>query len=162
MADITGNNAAKGDLAKTGGAEIISVTSDATGFAKGEIVSFDANGLAQLADATHEIGQGFGVALETASANETEIRVAIGNTYIYVLAGDAIKPNFLVDVDATDGRAGQHGNTADVSSTVLFSDVNNVKDYFGRTVGRYIGHQLEELAPTDAADGDTIAIRLGL
>ena len=162
MANVTGNNAAKGDLAKTGGAEIISVTSDATGFAKGEIVSFDSNGLAQLATDAHEIGQGFGVALETASANETAVRIAVGNTYVYVLAGEAIKPNFLVDVDATAGRAGQHGNTSDTTTTITAVDVNLVKDYFGRTVGRYIGHQLEELAATDAADGDVIGIRLGL
>lgn len=162
MANITGNNAAKGDLAKTGGAEIISVTSDSTGFSKGEIISFDSNGLAQLADDTHEIGQGYGVALETASAGETAVRIAIGNTYVYVKAGEAIKPNFLIDVDATDGRAGQHGNTANATTTLDLAEVNLIKDYFGRTVGRYIGHQLEELAATDAADGDVIAVRLGL
>lgn len=162
MANVTGNNAAIGDLAKTGGAEVISVTSDATGFAKGEVVSFDANGLAQQASVGDEIGDGFGVALETAGVSETEVRIAIGNTYIYAKAGEAIKPNALVKVDTTAGRVGSHKTVADVTSTVLFSDVNNVKDYFGLSLGRYIGHQLEEVAPTDAADGDIIAIRLGL
>lgn len=163
MANVTGNNAEVGDLAKTGGAEIISGKCDATGVTKGDVVSFDSNGLIQKASSGDEIGQGFGVALETGSANETDVRVAIGNSYVYVTADGAIKPNFLVKVaTSTTGQVDSHGNTADTTTTITAVDVNSVKDYFGLTVGRYIGHQLQEDLPTDAADGDIIAVRLGL
>lgn len=161
MANVTGNNAAIGDLAKTGGAEIISVTADATGFAKGELVSFDANGLAELSGAGDEIGDGFGIALETASASEANIRIAVGNTYVYCKAGEAIKPFALVKADATGGRIGSHKTVADVTTNTTAA-INGIKDYFGLAVGRYIGHQLEEALTTDAADGDIIAVRLGL
>ncbi len=169
MANPTGSNAAAGDFARTTGIEVVSRKSDATGCSKGEIVMFDTNGLTVIGTASAGIQSfGFAVALEDVAAN-ADGRFAIGNTWIYVLAGEAIIPFNAVDIDATAGRAGQLDEPADAALNTIFSDteteaeIDLVRDYFGKFVGRYVFHQLEEVGdPTDAADGDVIAIRLGL
>ena len=168
MANPTGNNAAAGDLAKTSGVEVVSRKSDGTGCSKGEIVHFSTAGLAIIGTSSGTIADGFGVALEDVAAN-ADGRFAVGNTWVYVLAGEAIIPNNLVDIDATAGRAGSHAEPGDSSLNSIFAEteaedaINLVRDYLGKIVGRYMGHQLEEVGdPTDAADGDVIAIRLGL
>lgn len=169
MANPTGSNAAAGDFARTTGIEVVSRKSDATGCSKGEIVMFDTNGLAVVGTAAAGIQSfGYAVALQDVAAN-ADGRFAVGNTWIYVLAGEAIIPFNAVDIDATDGRAGQLDEPANAVLNAIFSDteveaeIDLVRDYFGKFVGRYIFHQLEEVGdPTDAADGDVIAIRLGL
>ena len=168
MANPTGNNAAAGDLAKTSGVEVVSRKSDGTGCSKGQIVHFSTAGLAIIGTSSGTIADGFGVALEDVAAN-ADGRFAVGNTWVYVIAGEAIIPNNLVDIDATAGRAGSHAEPADASLNSTFSEtetqdeINLVRDYLGKIVGRYMGHQLEEVGdPTDAADGDVIAIRMGL
>lgn len=168
MANPAGNNAAAGDLAKTAGVEVISRKSDATGMAKGDVVHFDTNGLAVKATTSGTQADGFGVAMEAVAAN-ADGRFAIGNTWIYVLAGAAIIPFNSVEVDATAGRVGPVTEPAasTISSppidTEIEADIDLAVKYFGRHVGRYIGHQLEEVGdPTDAADGDVIIIRMGL
>ena len=174
MANPTGSNAQAGDLAKTSGIEVISRKSDSTGCSKGEIVHFDANGLSVKAVAADGNQQaGYGVALEDVAAS-ADGRFAIGNTYVYCLAGEAIVPFEAIDVDSTAGRAGSHTRPADsalnltVANTLdmeadLDTAVDSVRDYFDKIVGRFIGHQLEEVGdPTDAADGDVIIVRLGL
>lgn len=164
MANPTGNNAAAGDFAKTSGIEVISRKSDSTGCSKGEVVHFDTAGLAVVGvAATGTQADGYGVALEAVAAN-ADGRFAIGNTWIYVLAGEAIIPFNAVDIDATDGRVGSHSKPAVANTTTYTStETDAATDYFDKIVGRYIGHQLEEVGdPTDAADGDVIIIRLGL
>ncbi len=168
MANPTGNNAAAGDLAKTSGVEVVSRKSDGTGCSKGEIVHFSTAGLAIVGTSAGTIADGFGVALEDVAAN-ADGRFAVGNTWVYVLAGEAIIPNNLVDIDATAGRAGSHSEPSNANLNTIFAEteaedaINLVRDYLGKIVGRYMGHQLEEVGdPTDAADGDIIAIRLGL
>ncbi len=169
MANPTGSNAAAGDFAKTTGIEVVSRKSDATGCSKGEIVMFDTNGLTVIGTATAGIQSfGYAVALEDVAAN-ADGRFAVGNTWIYVLAGEAIIPFNAVDIDATAGRAGQLDEPADASLNTIFAEteaqdaIDAARDYFGKFVGRYMFHQLEEVGdPTDAADGDVIAIRLGL
>ena len=168
MANPTGNNAEAGDLAKTSGVEVISRKSDATGMAKGEIVHFSTAGLAVLGTTSGTIADGYGVALEAVAAN-ADGRFAVGNTWVYVKAGAAIIPNNAVAIDATAGRAGPNDEPANAALNSIFSDteveaeIDLVRDYFGKHVGRYIGHQLEEVGdPTDAADGDIIIIRMGL
>ncbi len=168
MANPTGNNAEIGDLAKTAGIEVISRKSDATGCAKGEVVHFDSNGLSVVGTTSGTQADGFGVALEAVAAN-ADGRFAIGNTWVYVKAGAAIIPFNSVEIDATAGREGPVTEPAasTISSppidTEIESDIDLAVKYFGRHVGRYIGHQLEEVGdPTDAADGDIIIIRLGL
>ena len=162
MANPTNSNAAAGDFARTTGIEVISRKSDATGMAKGDVVHFDTAGLAVKATSTGTQADGFGVALEAVAAN-ADGRFAIGNTWIYVLAGAAIVPYQLLKVDATAGRVAAHDKPADANSIFANAELDAARDYFGLTVGRYIGHQLEEVGdPTDAADGDVIAIRLGL
>jgi len=168
MANPTGNNAEIGDLAKTAGIEVISRKSDATGCAKGEIVHFSTAGLAIVGTTAGTQADGFGVALEAVAAN-ADGRFAIGNTWVYVKAGAAIIPFNAVAIDATAGRAGPNNEPADAVLNTIFAEteaqdeIDLVRDYFGKHVGRYIGHQLEEVGdPTDAADGDVIIIRLGL
>ena len=168
MANPTGNNAAAGDLAKTSGVEVVSRKSDGTGCSKGQIVHFSTAGLAIIGTSSGTIADGFGVALEDVAAN-ADGRFAVGNTWVYVIAGEAIIPNNLVDIDATAGRAGSHSEPANTDLNSIFSDteaeaeIDLVRDYLGQIVGLYMGHQLEEVGdPTDAADGDVIAIRMGL
>ena len=163
MANPTGSNAEIGDLAKTSGVEVISRKADATGMAKGEVVHFDSAGLAVLGTAAGgNISDGYAVALEAVAAN-ADGRFAVGNTWVYVKAGAAIIPYNLVKIDATAGRVAAHEKPADANSIFANAELDAARDYFGFTVGRYIGHQLEEVGdPTDAADGDVIIIRLGL
>ncbi len=163
MANPTGNNAAAGDLAKTSGVEVWSRKSDATGMAKGDVVHFHTDGTAIKGTSTGDISDGFGVALETVAAN-ADGRFAVGNTYVYVIASGAIIPNNLVKVASTAGEVVAHTHPATANTTTYTStEIDAARDYFGLTVGRYYGHQLEEVGdPTDAADNDVIAIRLGL
>ena len=168
MANPTGNNAAAGDLAKTTGVEIVSRKSDGAGCSKGDVVHFSTAGLAIKGTSSGTIADGYGVAVEAVAAN-ADGRFATGNTLVYVVAGEVIIPNNLVDIDDTAGRVGSNDEPANAALNAIFSDteaeaaIDLARDYFGKTVGRYMGHQLEEVGdPTDAADGDVIAIRLGL
>ena len=168
MANPTGNNAAAGDFAKTTGIEVISRKSDATGCAKGDVVHFSTAGLAIKGTSSGTQADGYGVALEAVAAN-ADGRFAVGNTWVYVIAGEAIIPFNSVDIDATAGRVGSNDEPADASLNTIFAEteaqdaIDAARDYFGKHVGRYMFHQLEEVGdPTDAADGDVIAIRVGL
>ena len=89
------------------------------------------------------------VAIETVdnsagSAGDLQVRCAIGNTYVYAEAGGAIVVGEAVQADA---------NSDAVSATAILSGEVHV--------GRYIGHENEEVNPTDAVDGDVIIVRLG-
>ena len=169
MANPTGNNAAAGDFARTTGIEVISRKCDATGVSKGQVCMMDTNGLVVKGTAAAGIQSwGFCVALEAVAAN-ADGRFAIGNTYIYVGAGGAIIPFNAVAIISTIGEVGSHDEPADAVLNTIFAEteaqdeIDLVRDYFGKFVGRYIGHQLEEVGdPTDAADNDTIIVRLGL
>ena len=149
MANPTGNNAAAGDLAKTTGVEIVSRKSDGTGCSKGDVVHFSTAGLAIKGTSSGTIADGYGVAVEAVAAN-ADGRFAVGNTWVYAVAGEAIIPNNLVDIDATAGRVGSHAEPANAALNAIFSDteaeaaIDLARDYFGKTVGRYMGHQLEE------------------
>ena len=166
MANVTGNNAAAGDLAKTAGAIVISSNAGGT-ISKGDLVYFDSSGDVLQGDTgqTGDRSGGFGVALEAGSSGNN-IRVVIGG-YVYVVAGGTISSNNLVK-----GSAGTAGevivNDYPVNSTLntIFAetevevDIDIARDFLGKCVGRYLGHQLQEENPTDAADNDIIAIAL--
>ena len=80
MANPTGLNAAAGDIARTIGLEVISRLNDSTGCNKGDIVHFDANGLAVIGvNGTGNQQAGFGVALEDGTLS-TASRFAIGKS----------------------------------------------------------------------------------
>ena len=166
MADVTGSNAAAGDLAKTSGAVIISSNAGGT-IAKGDIVYFDSSGDVIQGDTstTGDRSGGFGIALE-AGTSGNNIRVLIEG-YGYVVSGGTITTNNLVkgsagtvgEVITNDYPANSTLNTT-FAETEVEDDINETRDFFGKCVGRYIGHQLEEDNPTDAADNDIIAIQL--
>ncbi len=163
MANPAGNNAAAGDLAKTSGIEVISRKSDATGCAKGDVVHFSTAGLAVKATTSGTQADGYGVALEAVAAN-ADGRFAVGNTWIFVVADVAIIPFNLVKVASAAGQV-QNSDEPAVANTTTYTstETDAARDYFGKAVGRYIGHQLEEVGdPTDAASDDIIIIRLGL
>lgn len=174
MANPSDLNAETGDIAKTAGLEVISRLNDSTGCSKGEIVHFDANGLAVVGVVeTGNQQAGYAVALEDGTLS-TASRFAIGNSYVHVTAGEAIVPFEAIDIDATDGRAGSHTRPVDSALDLTVANTTNMeadldtaidatRDYFDKFVGRYIGHQTEIVGdPTDAADGDVIIVRLGL
>ena len=168
MANPTGSNAAAGDLAKTTGIEVISRKGDGTGCSKGDVVHFSTAGLAIKATTSGTQADGFGVALEDVAAN-ADGRFAIGNTWVYVIADVTIIPFNGVLAASAAGQVGPVTEPANAAVNAIFADteveseIDLVRDYFGKWVGRYIGHQLEELGdPTDAASDDVIIIRLGL
>lgn len=143
--------ATKGSLARSTGIEVQSFNVAAsTSLTAGKAVALDANGRAVAATSSvGTVARGIFIALETVdnssgSAGDKEIRCAVGNTYVYTEAGGAIKVGEAVKAD----------NGSDcVAATGVFAAETHL--------GRYIGHENEEKDPTDAADGDTIIVRLG-
>jgi len=141
-----------GQLARSTGIEVQSFNVAAsTSLTVGKLVALNASGHAVAAtNSVGTIARGIFVALESVdnssgSAGDLEIRCAIGNTYVYVEAGGAIKVGETVKADA---------NSDAVVATAIFGAETHC--------GRYIGHENEEAEPSDAADGDVIIVRLGL
>ena len=141
-----------GQLARSTGIEILSFNvAAATSLTVGKLVALDASGNAVKAtNSVGTIARGLFVAIETVdnsggSAGDLQIRCAVGNTYCYVEAGGAIKVGECVKADTN--------SDAVVATAILGAETH---------VGRYVAHENESLAPTDAADGDVIIVRLGL
>lgn len=154
-----------GDIAKTENIEVVSRgVKGSTTVTKGDLVSFDANGLARDALTTDFADVGFAVALETqanAGADDTiYIRLAIPNTWVYITAGGAIKPMHLVKVSSAT-QVVSHNIAADISITPVSTDVNSAKYAYALAFGRYIAHENEEQDATAAASSDVIIVRLG-
>lgn len=159
-----------GDIAKT---EYIEVqqrgVKGTVKITKGDILSFDANGLARLALTTDFRDVGFGVALanadNTSGADDAiTVRYALGG-WVYILSGGTIQPNNLVKFGSGttgDMEVVAHSFAADITATPVSTDVNSAKYAFALTIGRYIAHENEEADATAAADEDTIMVRLGV
>ena len=140
-----------GQLARSTGIEIVSFNVAAsTSLTVGKLVALDASGNAVAAtNSVGTIARGLFLAVETVdnssgSAGDLQIRCAIGNTYVYVEAGGAIKVGEAVKADANSDCV--------VATTILAAEVH---------VGRFIAHENESVSPTDAVDGDVIIVRLG-
>ena len=140
-----------GQLARSTGIEVLSFNvAAATSLTVGKLVALDASGNAVAAtNSVGTIARGLFVAIESVdnsggSAGDLQIRCAVGNTYVYVEAGGAIVVGEAVQADA---------NSDAVSATAILSGEVHV--------GRFIAHENESLAPTDASDGDVIIVRLG-
>ena len=140
-----------GQLARSTGIEIVSFeVAASTSLTTGKAVALDANGRAVAAtNSVGTIARGLFTAIETVdnssgSAGDKQIRCAIGNTYVYMEAGGAIKVGEAVKADA---------NSDAVAATGILAAETHL--------GRYIAHENESLNPTDAADGDTVIVRLG-
>lgn len=171
MANPTGSTAVAGDIAKGGIYEAVQRgVKDTITLNKGDLVSFDSNGYATEASTTSSIAVGFGVCMKDAD-NGTSVTghadgfvkatIAVGNSWVYVTAGGAIKPLALVKVSSAT-KVVAHTKPSDLTSTPTSTQANTIRDYFGLTFGRYFGHELEEAEMTDAADTDVIIVRLGL
>ena len=140
-----------GQLARSTGIEIVSFNvAAATSLTVGKLVALDGSGNAVAAtNSVGTIARGLFVAVESVdnsggSAGDLQIRCAIGNTYVYVEAGGAIKVGEAVKADANSDCV--------VATAILGAETH---------VGRFIGHENESYAPTDAVDGDVIIVRLG-
>ena len=165
MANPTGATATAGDMAKTSGMWVISRNAAGT-IVKGNVCQFDGSGdvLQEPTTQTGDRGNGFCVALE-AGTSGNNIRVVIGG-YVYVVADGTIVPNNLVK--ASGSTAGeviaseepQDSTAGEANTTEIQADIDSARDFYGKAVGRYLGHQLEEDDPTDAANGDIVAIGL--
>ena len=141
-----------GQLARSTGIEVLSFNvAAATSLTVGKLVALDASGNAVKAtNSVGTIARGLFVAVESVdnsggSAGDLQIRCAVGNTYCYVEAGGAIKVGECVKADTN--------SDAVVATAILGAETH---------VGRYVAHENESLAPTDASDGDVIIVRLGL
>ena len=139
-------------MARSTGIEILSFNvAAATSLTVGKLVALDASGNAVKAtNSVGTIARGLFVAVESVdnsggSAGDLQIRCAVGNTYCYVEAGGAIKVGECVKADTN--------SDAVVATAILGAETH---------VGRYVAHENESLAPTDASDGDVIIVRLGL
>ncbi len=147
-----------GDLAKTIGIEVMQRTS-AEQLTKGDIVSFSATGVAEIASITliiNNIGNGFGVCMQTGSSATSTVQIAVGNTYVYVAAasGDLV-PQQLVGAGAT-GTVGVTGlNITTITATSIVQVLPAI-------IGRYFGHENEEADATAATTAEVAMIRLGL
>jgi len=143
--------AAIGDLARSTGIEIRTLpVAAATTITTGKVVMADADGNAAAGTTAGTVEKGLYIAVETVdnsggSAGDKTVRVASGNTYVYCEAGGAINFGHTVK---SDGASDLVAATGVFGAEVL--------------VGRYIGHENEDINPTDAADGDVIIVRLGL
>ena len=140
-----------GQLARSTGIEIVSFNVAAsTSLTVGKLVALDASGNAVAAtNSVGTIARGLFCAVESVdnssgSAGDLQIRCAIGNTYVYAEAGGAIKVGEAVKADANSDCV--------VATAILGAETH---------VGRFIAHENESLAPTDAVDGDVIIVRLG-
>jgi len=167
MANPTGAIAVAGDIAKTGIYESWKRgVKGTTSIAKGSLVSFDTNGYVKNMAATDSIAAGFACAMESvdnSSGNDNDLtcQLAVGNSWVYMTAGGAIKPHSLVKINGTAATVIAHAKPAN-ATTPTAGEVDAARDYYGVTVGRYMGHELEEANATDAANNDTIIVRLGL
>ena len=143
--------AAAGDLARSTGIEIRTLPlAGATSITTGKVVMANSAGEALNGTTAGTVEKGLYVAVETVdnsagAAGDKTIRVASGNTYVYCEAGGAINYGHTVKSDAS-------------------ADLVAATGVFGAEVlvGRYIGHENEDINPTDAVDGDVIIVRLGL
>jgi len=143
--------AAIGDLARSTGIEIRTLPmAGATSIVTGKVVMANSAGEALNGTTAGTVEKGLYVAVETVdnsagAAGDKTIRVASGNTYVYCEAGGAINYGHTVKSDAS-------------------ADLVAATGVFGAEVlvGRYIGHENEDINPTDAVDGDVIIVRLGL
>ena len=143
--------AAIGDLARSTGIEIRTLPmAGATSIVTGKVVMANSAGEALNGTTAGTVEKGLYIAVETVdnsagAAGDKTIRVASGNTYVYCEAGGAINFGHTVKSDAS-------------------ADLVAATGVFGAEVlvGRYIGHENEDINPTDAVDGDVIIVRLGL
>ena len=143
--------AAIGDLARSTGIEIRTLPmAGATSILTGKVVRAISAGEALNGTTAGTVEKGLYIAVETVdnsagAAGDKTIRVASGNTYVYCEAGGAINFGHTVKADAA-------------------ADLVAATGVFGAEVlvGRYIGHENEDINPTDAVDGDVIIVRLGL
>lgn len=170
MANPTGSNAVAGQVGKTGIYETVSrgVKANQT-IARGDCISFDANGFAQQASSGDQQDVGLGVAMIAATGTGSDggvvVTVAIGNSWVYVKAGGAIKPLQLVKVNNSTTvivHTKPAAATTTITNTTTSNEIDAARNYFGLTFGRYMGHQLEEKEITDAANTDVILVRLGI
>ncbi len=148
-----------GEIAKTIGIEIVSGVQVIT-CTVGDVVQADITGgwrPASITNITGNLANGFGVALETGTSATSNIRVAIGNTYVYAVSGtgDTV-PWQLVG----PGVSGEEGQT--LALTMATMTATAVIQVFARVAGRYMGHEGEEDAPTAATTAEVVIIRLGL
>ena len=140
-----------GDLARSTGIEIRTLPmAGATSILTGKVVMANSAGEALNGTTAGTVEKGLYIAVETVdnsagAAGDKTIRVASGNTYVYCEAGGAINFGHTVKADAA-------------------ADLVAATGVFGAEVlvGRYIGHENEDINPTDAVDGDVIIVRLGL
>ncbi len=147
-----------GDLAKTIGIEVMQRSSGEQ-ITKGDLVSFTATGAVEVASITlltSNIGNGFGIAMETGSSATSTVRVAVGNTYVYaaIAQGDVV-PFQLVG-------AGSTGTVGVIALDITTITATAIVQIHAATVGRYFGHENEEDDPTAATTAEVGIIRLGL
>lgn len=158
---------AAGEIAKTINIEVQKCGLNASEvITKGDIVSFDASGEIIQSTAAKTIYEGFGIALETKTGGGSDgaesVNVAVGNTYVYVLAGGNIFAYNLVKWSSLTKVAAHAAPALVAGSTPTSAEVDAVNNGLRKIIGRYVGKETDTTVISDAVDGDTIIVRLGL
>lgn len=148
-----------GEIAKAGRFVVISRKTDATGVTKGDVCSFDTNGLVQKAPTAGSDGP-YGVALATAGASVV-VRLCVEG-YVYVTADGTIKPNKFVIVSAATAGQVIVATKGAISTAFVQAEIQALQNELWRRVGVYVSHAAEEEDATDAADADVIMIKMGV
>jgi len=156
-----------GEIAKTINIEVQKCGLNASeAITKGDLVSFDSNGDVIAGTTSSTIYTGFGVALETKTGGSNDgdesVNVAVGNTYVYVKAGGNIKAYNLVKIGSQTTVVAHTQPAYAAGSTPTTAELDAVNKGYGFTVGRYVGKEGDTTVISDAANTDTIIVRLGL
>lgn len=148
-----------GEIAKSGYFVAVGRKTDATGVTKGDVCSFDTNGLVQVNPTTLTDGP-YGMAMETKGASVVVRLIVEG--YVYVTADGAIKPlKYVIGSGSTAGQVVVATKGA-VSTTPTQAEIQAIQNELWRRIGVYVGHANEEEDMTNAADADVIIIKLGV
>lgn len=165
--EVTGPK--KGSLVFPDQNELVSApVKGSTSLVVGDPITFDTNGYMLKAADTSTIADGLGVLVQedadNTSGSDGDIvgQAAVGNTYVFFTLGGTVKQLSLVKLDSSN-KAVAHTKPSNASAIYSSAETNAARDYFGKSFGRYFGHQREgEKTMTKGQTNEVVAIRLGL
>jgi hypothetical protein len=145
------------------GAVLIQSSKAVGAISKGDVLVKDTDGKLMTADSAGNNVGPFGVATKDAASDATTVQEIVEGI-VYVTADGVIAPNsFVACSTITDGRVVAF-TALDPETTAVTGDIIEASEENRQIVGVYLRHADEGdgyTIPTDAAQGDEIAILLG-
>lgn len=166
--EVTGPK--KGALVFPDANELVSTgVKGSTALVVGDPVTWDTNGFMYKAtDTVGSISEGYGVLVHEDADNSSgsdgtiNAQAAVGNTYVFAVLGATVKPLKLLKLNSSS-KLVSHTHPSNASASYSSAETNTVRDYFGKTFGRYFGHQREgEKTMTKGQTDEVVAVRLGV